>query len=122
MAIRVVQAQQERTAALLPGDVLGGPLAEQVGVIAGLFHRHLALPEIRLGEESTATPVREVVDGPAEVAEELLVAALFRTEPGQKAEVPLAQQGGRVPGCRQQRRERGMLRRQTEDVGGRRPG
>ena len=61
----------------------------------------------------------EIVGSAAENAEEMVVAALDRAEVRQEAEMPLADQRGAIARLPEQRRQRGMARRQA-DIPGRR--
>mmetsp|Transcript_67487 Transcript_67487/g.186944 ORF Transcript_67487/g.186944 Transcript_67487/m.186944 type:complete len:527 (-) Transcript_67487:101-1681(-) len=113
-----VQAQQEglgRTLAAQEGLAVVG---DQVGVVAHLVDPHLALEQVRGQVGADAGLVGEIVHRAAGVAKELVVAALQRTELGQGAEVPFAEQRGAVAAGLQQRGQGGVLGWQAELVAG----
>src|SRR5687768_16105405 len=76
---------------------------------------HLAFPLVEVMHPCGIT-MREVIDAAAHGAEKFLIAALQRPELRRKAEMPLANERGRIPGVGEQRRQRRMPRRQAEDV------
>src|SRR5258708_3367704 len=59
-----------------------------------------------------------IVERAAAEAEEMLVSAFLRAEERQRAQVPFADQRRAVTGLAQQRRQRRMLRRQTDPLFG----
>src|SRR5262249_51871256 len=112
-----MQAHEER----LPGarvalDHLHGAIAEQVGHVAVALDRHLLLVELagRRALPGVIGAVIEIVGGAAEDSEEVVVAALERAEVRQIAEVPLADQRSAVARRLEERRQRGMARRQAD--------
>src|SRR3954465_433932 len=75
------------------------------------MHRHVVVPEIVL---LRGAGVCVGVTAAAAEAVEVIVAALQRTESRQRAQVPLPDERRAIAGLPQPRRERGMLRRQTD--------
>ena len=110
MGCREMQAQQKRLSR--PGvslDHLDRPIAEQVRHVANSLNRDLLLVELArepgyrelVGLEGVRTMV-EIVCAAAEDSEELIVAALQRTEIRQRAEMPFADQRGAIARLLQQ--------------------
>ena len=105
-----VEAQKERLLRL--GEAIDGlhrAIAEQVRHIAMAVDRHLVLVKwrTRLGA------VIEVMRGAAEKAEELVVSCLVGAEARQEAEMPFADQLGRIVGLLEDRRNGRMVWRQA---------
>src|SRR4029450_6077601 len=91
-------------------DRLHRALAEEVGHIANAIDRHLLLVE----RHWRLAAVIKIVGIAAENSEEVVVAALERTEVGQIAEVPFADQRGAVARFLENRRQRRVARRQAD--------
>src|SRR5690606_40580967 len=75
-----MQAQQPRL--LLPRPLLqeaNATVRKEIGVVSYLLYPHVAVPQIVI----VADFVSEIVDAPAAVAPELVIAALQRPEVGQ---------------------------------------
>ena len=97
----------------VPLDRVDGPVAEQVGHIAGLPDGDIAVPQVGF---VAGVAVRVVVERTGAEAPEVLVAALQRSERRQHAQVPFADQRRGITGVAQQRRQGGMFGRQS-DIG-----
>ena len=106
-----MKADQERAAIVLAG--LQRPdraVGEQLGEIAILLDPRRAVPEILGAGEAMG----EIVDAAAAQSPEFLVAAFVRAVFRQQAEMPFADQRGRVTAVAKQRGERRMRRRQAD--------
>src|SRR5215472_7068820 len=73
------------------------------------MERNVVVPKVFPG----SIRMREVVHGAAAESEEMIVAALQRTELGQNPQMPLADQRRAVTGFLQERGQGGMLGRQA---------
>lgn len=91
----------EQQAASVLADELGGTVAQQVRVIAGLADRHLAFEQVLFHVRADTRLVGEVVDSAAVIAEEAVVTAFQRAKIGQVAQVPFAEQRSAVSGLLQ---------------------
>ena len=112
-----MQTEQERL--FRPGvslDRLHRAIAEQIRHVAVALDRHLLLMQL-IGLRPSARMVGtmiEIIGGTAEDAEEMVVAALERTEIRQKTEVPLSDQRRGIARLLQQGRQGRMARRQAD--------
>ncbi len=109
---REVEVEQPRPAVLAP-DVLTGPLGQNARVVPQVLVRDVTFIQVVLPAEPQ---LRVVLQGTAEVPEELVPARLRGGVVRQVAAVPLADQRGRVPGVAQQRGERRVRRFETRGL------
>ena len=109
----VVQAEQEwrvvRRACL---QVVDRAVAQQVGqVLPGVIDRLPVLVQIHL---ALPVEVTEITDTARQRTEVMVVPAFQRAEVRRITEVPLSDQRGAIPGRAQQRRQRWMVRLQSD--------
>ena len=115
----VLKAEKERFR-MRPRDHLHRLVREQVGEIADAFYGREVLPEIRAAAAGRGAAgrigrlVREVVDGAAQDAEELVEPVAVGTELRLPAEMPLPDERRVVAVRFEQRCDRRMLRRQSD--------
>ena len=113
-----MQTEEEGSAISCAGGEDGfGAVGKEVGEVAGLVDKGVALPEVKRAVSGGAGSVGEVVDPAHAVAKELVIAALEGAGAGESAEVPLADEAGVIPGGSEQGGESGMGRRNSDDGG-----
>lgn len=90
-----------------------GLITQDIGVVARALHGLVALPEVGAELLAHAGLVREVVNGTAVIAEEIVVAAALRAVGGRLAQMPFAYQRRVVARLLEQRWQRGVIGREA---------
>ena len=106
-----VEAEQERP--VEAGESLERAdrmVAQQVGQIARLMQRRVAIPQVGMIRHG----VGEIIDRAAAEPPEMLISAFERSEARQGPEMPLADEPGFIAGVAQERRKSGVRRRDPD--------